>query len=126
MILDMAVVFALADPTMLGWNLMASKGLGAGLALVNNFVWNEVWTFRGLGDCRWGSRWDRFCRFGVVCGVGIGVSAVLLQLLVDGLGMRLLPANGISIAMVSVWNFHCNLRFSWRGRVRAGGLSSRD
>jgi len=44
----MATLFVLADPNRLGWNIAWSKLGAAEIALVNNFVWNEVWTFKAL------------------------------------------------------------------------------
>jgi dolichol-phosphate mannosyltransferase len=47
-VVDVTVLYLLASPTMLGWNLSLSKAIAAEVALVNNFVWNELWTFRDL------------------------------------------------------------------------------
>jgi dolichol-phosphate mannosyltransferase len=43
---DMGMLFLLADPKCLGLNLTLSKVLAAETALANNFLWNELWTFR--------------------------------------------------------------------------------
>lgn len=43
---DMGMLFLLADPKCLGLNLTLSKVLAAESALANNFLWNELWTFR--------------------------------------------------------------------------------
>ena len=48
-IVDMAVLYLLADPKTLGLNVALSKLVAAEIALLNNFTWNELWTFR---DCR--------------------------------------------------------------------------
>src|SRR5256885_484302 len=45
---DMGIIYLLADPSMLGWNLTLSKVIAAEIAIFNNFIWNDVWTFRGL------------------------------------------------------------------------------
>lgn len=49
---DMLVLHALASPRWLGWDLTLSKVLAAEVAICNNFLWNDVWTFRGLGKER--------------------------------------------------------------------------
>jgi dolichol-phosphate mannosyltransferase len=51
----MGILWWLADPRMLGWNLTVSKVIAAEVAIFNNFLWNDVWTFRGLGEDR--RRW---------------------------------------------------------------------
>ena len=45
-LVDMGLLFVFADPRMLGWGLSISKTLAAEAAIVNNFVWNDLWTFR--------------------------------------------------------------------------------
>jgi dolichol-phosphate mannosyltransferase len=48
---DMGVLFLLADPRMLGLNIALSKICAAEIALINNFIWNELWTFRSSSLC---------------------------------------------------------------------------
>ncbi len=43
-VVDMAVLHVLA--VWLGWNVALSKVGSAETAMLNNFLWNEVWTFR--------------------------------------------------------------------------------
>jgi len=117
---DMAVIWLLADPANLGWNLTLSKVLAAEAAIVNNFLWNDVWTFRGLGGGGWRGRAARFAKFNLICLAGIGWSVLLLQAQVAGLGMNVYLANLISIVAVSVWNFGMNLKFGWNAASRTG------
>ncbi len=89
--------------------------------MVNNFLWNDVWTFRDVqGVARgWRGRALRFAKFNLICLTGIVWSVLLLQLQVAGLGMNVYLANFISIVAVSVWNFGMNLKFGWnRARPR--------
>ncbi len=44
---DMLVLHFLASPGWLGWNLTLSKVIAAEVAMFNNFLWNDGWTFRG-------------------------------------------------------------------------------
>jgi hypothetical protein len=50
-VVDMGVLFLLADPRCLGIGVIASKIIAAETALANNFLWNELWTFRPSGRC---------------------------------------------------------------------------
>ncbi|RME93467.1 MAG: GtrA family protein [Verrucomicrobia bacterium] len=113
-VVDMAVLWALADPANLGWNLSLSKALAAEVALLNNFVWNELWTFRGLGGAGWRARLGRLLKFNLICAAGIGWSVLLLQLQVGWLGWNVYLANLIAIVLVSLWNFWLNLKLGWR------------
>lgn len=112
---DMGVIWLLADPRMLGWNLTLGKVIAAEVAICNNFLWNDVWTFRGLtgGAGGWRGRLVRFRKFNLICLAGIGWSVLLLQAQVAGLGFNVYLANFISIVAVSVWNFGMNLKFGW-------------
>ncbi len=117
---DMAVLWLFASPTMLGWNLSLSKALAAEAAIFNNFLWNDVWTFRGLADGRgWRARATRFGKFNLICAAGIGLSILLLNAQVYGLGMNVYVANLSSIFVVSFWNFYLNLRFGWTRRKKS-------
>ena len=49
-VVDMGLIWLLASPAMLGWNLTLSKVIAAEVAIFNNFFWNDVWTFRDLGS----------------------------------------------------------------------------
>ncbi len=119
---DMAVIFLLASPAMLGWNISLSKVIAAELALVNNFIWNDLWTFHGLATSQnhWGQRLARFAKFNLICTVGIGLSILLLNLQVFVLHQNLYLANLISIVLVSLWNFYLNLRFGWNSTAVEG------
>ena len=41
-----AVLYLLSDPQTLGWGLTRSKVIAASTAILNNFLWNDAWTFR--------------------------------------------------------------------------------
>ena len=114
---DMGILYLLADPSMLGLNLTLSKVIAAEVAIFNNFLWNDIWTFRELartGNIRAG-RLARLGKFNLICVAGIGLSVLLLNGQVYWLGMNVYLANFISIVSVSVWNFLMNLRFGWNG-----------
>lgn len=46
MVIDMGVLFLLADPRTLDLNVTLSKLCASEIAMINNFIWNELWTFR--------------------------------------------------------------------------------
>jgi dolichol-phosphate mannosyltransferase len=112
---DMGVVWVLADPSTLAWNLTLSKVIAAEVAIVNNFLWNDLWTFRGLGAerSRWRARIVRFGKFNLICVAGVAWSVLLLNFQVHGLRMNIYLANFIAIVIVSLWNFLLNLKFGW-------------
>lgn len=112
---DMAALFVLADPRMLGLNLSLSKALAAEFAIIGNFIWNELWTFRDLaiGDSSWRGRATRFGKFNLICLAGIGFSVLLLTVQTRCLQMNMYLGNLVAILVVSVWNFGMNLKWGW-------------
>ncbi|MGB3787539.1 MAG: GtrA family protein [Phormidesmis sp.] len=104
-------------------------------AIINNFFWNDAWTFADMAQRQKGqaARFQRFLKFHAVCLIG----AVLQYLLIEGI--LLLPltqqipavvsqfadgrwtnvadeyaAKVSAIALVTLWNFWLNLKVSWR------------
>ena len=114
--IDMTLLFVFSDPRMLGWGLTRSKILAAETALLNNFIWNDLWTFgavsrhqRALED-----RIRRFFKFNLICSLGIFFNVVILNIEFNWLHMNRYLANLIAIGIVSMWNYKSNKKFSWR------------
>ena len=122
-LVDMAVLFALASPFSLGLNLLLSKAIAAEVAIINNFVWNELWTFNS-GPARISNRVHGFLAFNLVCLAGIGWSVLLLHIQVTVLHLNVWLANLIAIVLVSIWNFGLTLKWkSWMAGHRNHILS---
>lgn len=115
-LVDMTLIYLLAGSAMLGWNVTLSKVIAAEIAILNNFVWNDLWTFRHLSvqETDWPNRTRRFLRFNLICVVGIGLSVILLNIQIYWLHMNLYVANLVAIVLVSVWNFALNLKVGWK------------
>jgi putative flippase GtrA len=115
-VIDTAILFLLADPRALHLNLSLSKTVAAETAIINNFAWNDLWTFRDLSAAQAGARarLRRFLEFNLICLAGIVLNVLLLNLGVRLAHIDLYLANLIVILMISVWNFALNLRFAWR------------
>ena len=118
---DMGILYFLSDPTTLGLPLTRSKIIAAELAIINNFIWNDFWTFRDISRLQPGKRQrlKRLIKFNVICLAGLILNVLILNLLFNQFGFRYLPygrylANLIAIAIVTVWNFWFNLKLSWR------------
>jgi dolichol-phosphate mannosyltransferase len=115
-VVDMAVLYLLSDPSTLGWGLTRSKLIAATAAIVNNFLWNDLWTFRDLAARQPGlrHRLRRLMKFAAVCGLGVVLNVALLNVMFNFLHMNRYVANLASIAIVTAWNFWINLKLSWR------------
>lgn len=117
-IVDMGLIYLMADPNMLGWNLTLAKVVAAEAAVINNFIWNEAWTFRDLAvKDGWHQRLIRMLKFNLICATGIGVNVVLLNVQVFWMGWNVYLANFLGIVLVSLWNFGLNVKFGWSAPI---------
>jgi dolichol-phosphate mannosyltransferase len=119
-VVDMSLLYVLSDPRMLGFGLTRSKLVAAELAIVNNFVWNDYWTFRDVAAPQHGVRaWlRRFGKFNLLCLSGLLINVALLNVQVRVLGMNRYLANAVAIALVMGWNFWINVKMGWRAAER--------
>ncbi len=115
-VVDMAMLYFLSDPTMLAMGLTRSKIIASEVAIVNNFLWNDRWTFGDLaqGQTRKRQILKRFIKFNLVCLMGVILNVLILNALFNGLGINRYVANFIAIAIVTLWNFWINLKLNWR------------
>ena len=113
---DMSLLYLLHDPNNLGWGLTCSKVIAGELAIINNFLWNDRWTFGDLSNKQSGlsKRLMRLLKFNLVCLVGLGMNVLLLNLLFNTLHINYLVANLLGIAVVTTWNFWMNYKLNWR------------
>lgn len=80
------------------------------VALVNNFAWNRLWTFRDAT----GRAGPQACRFVLVSGAAFIVSLALLSLLVRDAGVPKLIGQAVAIVAVTPLSFLANKLWSFR------------
>jgi dolichol-phosphate mannosyltransferase len=116
-VVDMGLLYLLSDPTMLAWGLTRSKLIASETAIINNFIWNDAWTFADISnrDGGWSNRLKRFAKFQLICFAGLLLNTALLNFQFNVLGMNRYVANAVAIVLVTGWNFWLNLKVSWRG-----------
>jgi dolichol-phosphate mannosyltransferase len=110
---DMLVLWLLRGR--LGWPLTTSKLIGAEVAIANNFLWNDLWTFGDVA-VRQGDRLARLRRFGkfnAICAAGLALSVGLLEMQVGIFKVNPYLANAVAIGATTGWNFWMNKIFSW-------------
>lgn len=73
------------------------------IAVLHNFAWHEVWTWRGMPP---ELRWRRLVRFHVANGfVSIASNALFTWMLKEGIGLPLLAANLGAMGATALINF---------------------
>lgn len=111
---DMAIFYLLREQVGLG--LTRSATLSAEVAILNNFLWNDAWTFGDISRHQrgWRQRLERFLKFNLICLAGLILNVLLVNLLFNVFGINEYVSKLIAIAAVTVWNFWINLKLSWR------------
>ncbi len=115
-LIDTAMLFLLSDPRTLNWNLTGSKIIAAELALTNNFIWNDLWTFGKFSSRQntFRQRARRFLKFNLLCSVGIILNLIILNIGFKVFHMNRYIANLSAIFLVTFWNYNTNRKLSWR------------
>ena len=132
---DIVVFYLLRE--VIGLPLLMSTVLSIEVAIVNNFLWNDAWTFADLAQKQkgWRSRLQRFGKFNLVCVAGAGLQIGIMFLILLLPPVNQLPAlvgefvtaswtdnaneyfaKVVAIALVTLWNFWLNLKLSWRAK----------
>lgn len=91
---------------------MAGALLGAGV----NYVLNRRYTFRSDRRHR-----EALPRFLAVAGTGFVLNAALMWLAVDLVGLHYLPAQLLATALVLLWNWLANRRWTFSGGSACSG-----
>lgn len=130
---DIVVFYLLRE--LIGLPLYLSTALSIEAAIINNFLWNDAWTFADLAQQQkgWRARFGRFYKFNLVCLLGAFLQVGIMTLLLLVPAVNQLPAlvgqfiaaswtnnaneyfaKIVAIALVTLWNFWINLKLSWR------------
>ena len=132
---DIVVFYLLREA--IGLPLLVSTLLSIETAIINNFLWNDAWTFADLAQKQrgWRARLQRFGKFNLVCVAGAGLQIGIMFLLLLIPAVNQIPemigqfisadwagnaneyfAKIVAIAIVTFWNFWINLKLSWRAK----------
>ena len=103
-------------------HLTIAKTISFVIAVTNGFIWNSLWTFRGMGS---GRRHEQYAKFFMVNIVGYVLNLTITNLALLALTGRFLShekppvpiwlaATCTAIICVSVWNFGANKLWTFR------------
>jgi len=112
-LVNMGLLYALTE--IAGLYYLVSAAFAIELSIVNNFVWNDLWTFQSARELRFGRRIQRFLSFQAVSMGGLVINMGILYLLADIAGVYYLVANLAGILVAFVWNYAVNRHFTWVG-----------
>jgi dolichol-phosphate mannosyltransferase len=111
---DMGIFYLLR--TALGLALTRSAIFSSEIAIINNFLWNDLWTFGDISSKQQGNRkrLRRFLKFNLVCMAGLILNVLIVNFLFNIVHINEYLAKLIAIAMITFLNFWLNVKLSWR------------
>jgi dolichol-phosphate mannosyltransferase len=92
----------------LHWAAPLASSLAVEISIVNNFFWNNWWTF--------GQRtfsWIRLARYNLVSLGGLAITSAFFTVLMGRFGLPYLLADLIGIGAATAWNFGASIRWTW-------------
>jgi dolichol-phosphate mannosyltransferase len=95
------------------YDLLAS-GIAIELSILNNFIWNDLWTFQAVKNQLYSSRWHRLAAFNVISAGGVVINLGIFYFLTRGFAVYYLFAQFIGILIAFVWNFFVNRNLTWK------------
>jgi len=111
--IDMGILYALTEWA--GINYLISAAVGIEVSIINNFIWNEYWTFRSIKRHRMTRKIDRFLSYQAVTMTGLVINMGVLYALTEWAGIYYLTSNLAGIFTVFAWNYIINRHFTWGG-----------
>jgi len=108
-VVDMGIVSLMAHLTPVP--LAMGKAIACEVAIANNFLWNDRWTFRGQKGSS--GSWRRFVRFNGTALAGLALNVALFQCLVRGVELNMYLANAVAIGLVAGFNYALSQRWVW-------------
>ena len=114
-VVNMLVFYLLREGVQL--TLLVSSVIAVEAAIMNNFIWNDIWTFKSISEKQEGGpcRFQRFLRFNLVSFTGLVMHTLIVYLLVSHGKVNESFAMLLAIAVVFILNYLLNVKFSWQG-----------
>ena len=106
-----AILWSFTD--ILGIFYMFSAIIATGIAILTNFTFNEVWTFRDRLKNKSG-RHKRIFKFFAVSLSGMVIALIVLFVFVEFLNIYYLISNMIGVFFGFMWNYSINSMWTWK------------
>ena len=115
--LQSATLFILTH-TVYSISYLAATAVAVELAVLNNFVWHQRWTWSDRPAAAKNETWRRLAKFNVTTGlVSLVGNLVLMSILVGRFGLPVTGANVITVGACSVLSFFLADRVAFCGAV---------
>ncbi len=113
-VVNLAVLWWLKEQISLP--LWQAATLAIEAAILNNFIFNDAWTFQSVSRREPGlaARFARLVRFNLICLVGAAINLGCFLLLTQVFKVHYLAAQLIAIGVSILWNYTLNAVLNWR------------
>jgi dolichol-phosphate mannosyltransferase len=111
-VVNLGILFILVELFVLNKDLASPVAIE--FSILNNFIWNDLWTFGSVGDQKVSSRWHRFVTFNIVSVGGAVINYGIFLMLTSWFAVYYLAAQLIGILIGFIWNFLLNRRITWQ------------
>ncbi len=112
-LIQLALLWVLRHFELLG--KLRAAGVAVECAILNNFLWNELWTFRDrtVGARHFTARLRRLASFNAVCAAGAAFQLAMVWGLAIQWGWSYWATNLLAIVLVTFWNYGLNTSWTW-------------
>ena len=95
-------------------NDILASGIATEVSILNNFFWNDLWTFHAVENRKYSSRWQRLAAFNIVSAGGVAINLGIFYLLTRWFAVYYLLAQLVGILIAFTWNFLINRNLTWK------------
>ena len=97
---------------------LAATAVAVELAVLNNFIWHQRWTWRDRPPATLKESWRQLAKFNLTTGlVSLAGNLVLMSILVGRMGLPIARANVVTVAGCSVLSFFLADRIAFEGKA---------
>jgi dolichol-phosphate mannosyltransferase len=109
---NLGILFVLVEFCALNKDLASPVAIE--FAVLNNFIWNDLWTFRSVENQKVSGRLQRLVTFNIVSVGGAVINYAIFLMLTSWFAVYYLAAQFIGILVGFIWNFLINRRITWK------------
>lgn len=103
-------VFLYALTEYVGLFYIFSGIIAAELSILNNFIWNEKWTFNNNSK---GGIWTRFVTFQIISILGTATLLIIMVILTTWFGIYYVYSSWIGVGITFIMNYVLNKYITW-------------
>jgi dolichol-phosphate mannosyltransferase len=110
-VVNLGILYFLVEFLLVNKDLASTVAIE--FAILNNFLWNDLWTFPSDENRKLPNRWHRLVAFNIVSAGGALINLGIFVILTKWFAVYYMAAQFIGILIGFIWNFMVNRRFTW-------------